>query len=146
MKSGNRKVVILGATRGMGRAVARRLAERGDHVFVLSQSQIDGERSASDLSVRGEGNAVGWHHCDLEAPATFAPALDAADKWLGDFDTVVVTAARFATQEELEKRPSAARSAFDRRFHQHDPVLRGSPQALAGPGGRHLVRVQLRGG
>jgi short-subunit dehydrogenase len=46
--------------------------------------------------------SLGWGVLDLEKPETFASALDAADKALGDFDTVIVTAALFGTQDALE--------------------------------------------
>ena len=104
MRGTPRKAAILGATKGMGRAVARRLVERGDQVFVLGHNDIEVERTAADLSIRG-GRAVGWHLCDLEQPETFVPALAAAEAALDGLDTVVVTAARFATQEQLEGDP-----------------------------------------
>ncbi|NOU28628.1 MAG: SDR family NAD(P)-dependent oxidoreductase, partial [Polyangiaceae bacterium] len=47
--------------------------------------------------------------CDLEDPAGFAAALDAADDALGGFEAVVVTAAMFASQEELEADVELAR-------------------------------------
>jgi decaprenylphospho-beta-D-erythro-pentofuranosid-2-ulose 2-reductase len=97
------KAVILGATKGIGRAVARRLAERGDELFLLGRDLDDLARSASDLEQRGGGQRrVGSATCDLATPAGFASALDAADQALGGFDTVVVTAALFGTQAELE--------------------------------------------
>jgi len=96
------KVVFLGATRGMGRALARLLAERGDHLFLLGRDAEDLARSAADLQARGPNHPVGHAPCDLADPAGFAAALDAADLALGGFDTVVVTAGLFATQEQLE--------------------------------------------
>jgi short-subunit dehydrogenase len=60
------------------------------------------ERSAADLKAHRQGALVGFAVCNLEHPETFAPALDAADAALGQFDTVVVTAAMFATQDALE--------------------------------------------
>ncbi len=101
-----RKAVILGATRGMGRALSRKLVERGDRLFLLGRTPADLARSASDLTIRGSALAVGFHECDLERPATFAPALSAADSALGGFDTVIVTAASFASQAELEGDPA----------------------------------------
>ncbi len=87
----------------MGRAIARRLAERGDQVFLMGLDEADLERSAADLSARHPSNAkVAWAVCDLEKPEGFAPALDAADAALGNFDAVIVTAAMFATQDALE--------------------------------------------
>ena len=46
------KVAFLGATKGMGRALARLLAERGDALFLLGRDLEDLERSARDLEVR----------------------------------------------------------------------------------------------
>lgn len=106
MSPAPRKVVLLGATRGMGRALARKLVERGDRLFILGRNLEDLQRSAGDLAIRGSAGPVGVGYCDLERPESFAPALSAADAALSGFDTVVVTAASFATQAELERDPA----------------------------------------
>jgi short-subunit dehydrogenase len=97
------KAVVLGATKGMGRALARLMAERGDALFLLGRDRDDLARSAADLQIRGAHGAVGVAACDLLDPATFAPALDAAVDALGGLDAVVVTAALFAAQDTLER-------------------------------------------
>lgn len=102
------RVAFLGATKGMGRALARLMAERGDSIFLLGRSEEDLEKSAADLNVRGASSSVGWAKCDLLDPSSFDAALDAAAEALQDFDTVVVTAGIFATQEELEEDPELA--------------------------------------
>lgn len=87
----------------MGRSISQLLAERGDAVFILGIGEEDLMRSAADLGVRGrKQQAVGYASLDLEQPDGFAAALDAADAALGGFDTVIVTAALFATQDRLE--------------------------------------------
>jgi decaprenylphospho-beta-D-erythro-pentofuranosid-2-ulose 2-reductase len=97
------KAIVFGGTTGMGRAVARRLVERGDSVFLLGRNLAELERSAADLKARHPSQPeVGYAVCDLEQPEGFARALDAADTALAGFDTVVVTAALFATQDALE--------------------------------------------
>jgi len=105
------KVAILGATRGMGRAVARRLAARGDALFLLGRDAEDLARSARDLEVRGNfaPESIGTAVCDLERPEGFARALDAAKVALGGLDAVVVTAGVFATQDQMEADPGLAR-------------------------------------
>jgi decaprenylphospho-beta-D-erythro-pentofuranosid-2-ulose 2-reductase len=100
------RVVVFGATSGMGRAVARRLGKRGDRVFVLGIDEGELQRSAADLGVHAGTDPVPYARCDLMSPDTFAPALDAADRALFGFDTVVVTAALFATQAQLEADPA----------------------------------------
>ncbi len=96
------KVVFLGATKGMGRALARLLAQRGDQLFLLGRDLDDLQRSAKDLELFGAAGTVGIARCDLLDPGTFVPGLDAAASALGGLDTVVVTAGLFATQELLE--------------------------------------------
>jgi len=96
------RVVLLGATRGMGRAVARKLAERGARLFLLGRNEHEAERSASDLELRGALRPVGWARCDLHHPEGFEVALQAAERALGGFDTVLVTAGLFAPQAELD--------------------------------------------
>jgi short-subunit dehydrogenase len=95
-------VLFFGATKGMGRALSRRMAERGDSLFVIGRDVSELERSARDLEARGAPGRVGVSHADLERPETFDPALDEAQAALGRIDTVVVTAGHFATQDQLE--------------------------------------------
>jgi NAD(P)-dependent dehydrogenase (short-subunit alcohol dehydrogenase family) len=94
-------VVVLGGTKGMGRAVARRLAQRGDRIVLLGRDEGELARSGADLEVRGARH-VGHATCDLEQPAGFVAALEAAGAQLGRLDAVVVTAGLFATQDQLE--------------------------------------------
>ncbi|MCA9246256.1 MAG: SDR family NAD(P)-dependent oxidoreductase [Planctomycetales bacterium] len=96
------RAVILGATRGMGRSLARELALRGDQIVILGRDPEELARSARDLEVRGASGEVHTIGCDLTQPETFAAALDEAQERLDGFDLVVVTAGIFATQDELE--------------------------------------------
>jgi len=95
------KVVLLGATKGMGRALARLMAARGDELCLLGRDADDLARSAEDLRLHG-ARSVATAECDLLKPETFAPALDRATAALQLLDAVVVTAGLFASQEELE--------------------------------------------
>lgn len=96
------KVAVLGATKGMGREVARRLAERGDALALLGRSPEGLEAAAADLTPRGAG-LVAQIACDLADETTFASALAAAEEQLGGLDAVVVTAGLFGTQDQLEE-------------------------------------------
>jgi decaprenylphospho-beta-D-erythro-pentofuranosid-2-ulose 2-reductase len=102
------KVVLLGATRGMGRAVARRLASRGEQLFLLEHQSDPLKLSARDLEVRGALAPVKTAFCNLLQPETFAPALDQAQKEMGGIDVVIVTAGLFGSQEDMENDPEFA--------------------------------------
>ncbi|MFT3841829.1 MAG: SDR family NAD(P)-dependent oxidoreductase [Myxococcaceae bacterium] len=97
------KAAVLGATKGMGRSLARLMVERGDSVALMGRGSDELERSAKDLLARGKnGVKVPWVACDLEKPDGFRAALDQAENALDGLDVVVVTAAVFATQDALE--------------------------------------------
>jgi NAD(P)-dependent dehydrogenase (short-subunit alcohol dehydrogenase family) len=94
---------VLGGTKGIGRALSRLLVEKGHGVALLGRDLDDVKRSAEDLRHRaGSGIDVPAIRCDLERPDTFAAALDEAFEKLPGLDTVIVTAAAFAAQHELE--------------------------------------------
>ena len=110
------RVAFLGVTRGMGRALARLMAERGDELFLLGRAPADLERSARDLEVRSGRGPVRTGHCDLARPEGFAAALDQAEAGLGGLDAVVVTAGLFAAQDRLEEDMELARRVLEADF------------------------------
>jgi short-subunit dehydrogenase len=124
----------------MGRAVARLLAARGDALFLLGLDEQELTKSAADLSARHPTHApVGYALCDLERPETFAPALDAADEALSGFDTVIVTAAMFATQEALEADVELARRLVTVNYSNTVVFCEHARKRLLARGGGRLV-------
>lgn len=115
-----RRVAFLGATRGMGRALARELAADGDRLFLLGRDVEDVERSARDLEIRADRpeGSVGTAYCDLAEEESFAAALGAAEEHFGGLDAVVVTAGLFAVQDDLEDDPAAAQRLMRIDFTQ----------------------------
>jgi short-subunit dehydrogenase len=134
------KAVVFGGTTGMGRAIARRLSERGDTVFLLGRDAQELADSAADLRTRHPKRAeIGHAVCDLEKPEGFEAALDAADAWLGEFDTVVVTAAMFASQDALEADTDLARRLVTVNFANTVVFCEHVRKRLLARGGGRLV-------
>lgn len=132
------RVAFLGATKGMGRALARLMAERGDALCLLGRNRVDLERSAADLGARAGGSAMPCVECDLEEPGGFVPALDAAREALGGLDTVVVTAGIFATQDELEANADLAEQLLRVDFTNTVVFCEAAKKALLAEGGGTL--------
>ena len=109
------KVAVLGGTKGMGRSLVRLFAARGDSVCLLGRDRADLDKSADDLRSRGKAD-VSVLQCDLEKPYEFGAVLDAAQYALGGLDTVVLTAAMFATQDVLENDPASAEKLLSVNF------------------------------
>lgn len=133
-------IVIIGATKGMGRALARRLAQRGDRLHLLGRDLGELQQAARDLDARsGGGHPVSCGRCDLEDAATFGPALAGARDALGHIDTVIVTAGLFATQDVLEADLELARRVLVVDF-AHTVLFceHARPYLLANAGGGTL--------
>jgi decaprenylphospho-beta-D-erythro-pentofuranosid-2-ulose 2-reductase len=106
-----KRIVVVGGTKGIGRAVARLLVARGDRVALLGRGEADLAASAADLAARSPGGGAAAPvtlALDLTQPATFDGVLADVASRLGGIDVVVVTAGAFGTQEALEA-DSAAR-------------------------------------
>jgi decaprenylphospho-beta-D-erythro-pentofuranosid-2-ulose 2-reductase len=129
------KVVMVGATRGMGRALARLMAERGDALCLLGRDAGDLETSAHDLLARGARGPVTTARLDLAEPAGFATALDAADRAIDGFDTLVVTAGDFAAQEALARDPVRLERLLDLNFTAAAVLCQQAAERFAGRGG-----------
>lgn len=122
----------------MGRALARLMAERGDALCLLGRNQEDLRRSATDLEVRGAAGTVRCLPCDLEKPETFGPAIEGAREALGGLDAVVVTAALFATQAELESDPELVERLVRVDFGNTVVFCEAAKKALLAAGGGTL--------
>jgi decaprenylphospho-beta-D-erythro-pentofuranosid-2-ulose 2-reductase len=141
-----KKVVVLGGTKGIGRAVARRLVARGDRVALLGRHAGDLAASAGDLAARGASEAPVTVVMDLSEPATFAAALDEATRALGGLDTVVVTAGAFGTQDALEADAAARDRVLSLNFtHTLQFCEAARTRLLAGGGGTLCVLGSVAG-
>jgi len=129
------KAVSVGATRGMGRALARLMAERGDALFLLGRDGAGLAASARDLEVRGARGPVGRAALDLALPAGFAGALDAADRALGGFDTLVVTGGLFDRQDDLVADPARLERLLHVNFTGTVVLCQMAAERLAARGG-----------
>ena len=129
------KAVSVGATRGMGRALARLMAERGTALFLLGRDPAELALSARDLEARGAPAPVGSAPLDLAAPAGFAEALDAADRALGRFDTLVVSGGLFARQDDLAVDPGGLERLLHVNFTGTVVLCQMAAERLAARGG-----------
>jgi short-subunit dehydrogenase len=129
------KVAIVGATRGMGRALARRLAERGDALFLLGRDDVQMDLSARDLEARGAPASVGQARLDLGEPDGFGAALDAADRGLSRMDALVVTGGLFARPEELAADPARLAALLHANFTGTVLLCQQAAERLAARGG-----------
>ena len=80
--------VVTGASRGIGEAIARVLAECGMDVFLAARSKDDLKRVAQEIAA-ATGRRAAIHDCDLIDPAAPAAAVAAAMATFGRIDVLV---------------------------------------------------------
>jgi 3-oxoacyl-[acyl-carrier protein] reductase len=80
-------VVVTGASKGIGRAIALGLAQEGVHVSICARGKEALEATARDL--RATGVRVFARTCDVADPAALSGFLDAARETLGGPDILV---------------------------------------------------------
>src|SRR5262249_45411678 len=129
------KAAVVGATRGMGRAVARLLAERGGTVVLLGRDAAELAISARDLSARGARGIIATGRLDLAEPSAFSAALDQADQASGGLDMLVVTAGDFAAHEALARDAERLRRLLDVNFTATAVLCQLAAERFAARGG-----------
>jgi len=132
------RVAFVGATRGMGKALSRLMAARGDRLCLLGRDAGELAAAAADLEARGAPRPVGTAMLDLAAPAGFAAALDAADAAVGGFDALVVTAGAFGAQAELARDPGRLGEVLHVNFTGTAVLCQQAAERLAARGGGRI--------
>lgn len=83
-----KKVVVVGASTGLGRCIGVGLAERGHRVALMAR-----RRDKLESAVAEAGGSAVAIACDATDPASCTEALDAAAEAMGGIDTVLYAAA-----------------------------------------------------
>lgn len=127
--------VVTGAGRGIGRAIASRLADDGAHVMV---NDVDPRGCAETVSLLGDRATASA--ADVSEPAGAAKVVDHAIERFGRLDILVNNAARFST---VRHQPfgDVAVEEFDRILQANTrvvllPTQRAVPHMAAQGGGR----------
>jgi short-subunit dehydrogenase len=106
MKAAAMRVVITGASGGIGRALALELHARGASVLLVGRDPVALERTAVQLG--GRSAKVDWHAADLATAAGRVAVAIAASQWGGTGCNVLVNNAGLGDFRMIEELDDAA--------------------------------------
>jgi 3-oxoacyl-[acyl-carrier protein] reductase len=142
----SRRVLVTGASRGIGRAIATTFADAGDRVAVHYGSSRDAAEEVV-ASLSGEGHIT--VQADMADPDAVRAAVDGAAERLGGLDVLVNNAGIFVAHPPLETSYEDWREAWSRTLATN---LTGAADAtfcvvphLVAAGGGAIVNVTSRG-
>ncbi|SLN30725.1 SDR family NAD(P)-dependent oxidoreductase [Oceanibacterium hippocampi] len=111
----NKIAVVTGAGKGIGRAIAERLAADGADCFLLARS--DAALAEVAGAIEGKGRAAGWAAIDLATLAGCEAAAKAALDRFGRIDILVNCAGATRAGAFPEQPDADWMAGFDLKFH-----------------------------
>jgi 3-oxoacyl-[acyl-carrier protein] reductase len=141
-----RAVLVTGGSRGIGRAIARAFAERGDRVAVhYGESRERAERVVAELPGSGHARV----QADMADADAVARMVDEAAEALGGIDVLVNNAGVFTAHPPLEVSYAEWQAAWARTLAVNlvgaaNATFRAVPHLIAAGGGA-VVNVSSRG-
>ncbi len=142
----DRAVLVTGASRGIGAAIARAFAEQGDRVAVHYGASVEKAEAVRD-SLPGEGHVT--VQADLADPEAVRAAVESAAERLGRLDVLVNNAGVFLAHPPLDTTYDAWQAAWSQTLATN---LSGAANAtfcalphLRAAGGGAVVNVTSRG-
>ena len=128
-----RVAVVTGGSRGIGRAIARRLAAEGADC-VLTYRQHGEEARAAAAEIEALGRRALTLPLELGEPTEVAPAFERIGEAFGRVDILVASAAATAFRPMLEQKPHNVRRTLAISIESFVAAVQGAARLMAGPG------------
>ena len=139
-----RNVIVTGASRGIGRAIAQKLAARGDRVVTCARSQELLDSLAAEA--KANGRTIIPFAADLRAADAPTRLVEAAAAALGGVDLVVHSAGATKRGDFFALTPEDYLDGFALKFHAGVALTRAAWPYLRQAQGGHLIAIIGVGG
>lgn len=136
-----KRAVVLGGSRGIGRAIALRLADEGAHVFVnYARSEEAAEQTAADCRERGVESTAA--RADIGDTAALGELFDLVEAW-GGVDILINNAARGLERPRsaLTQRPKHLHATMDVNLFGPWTAVQLAAPLMADRGGGSVVNL-----
>ncbi|MEX2672755.1 MAG: SDR family NAD(P)-dependent oxidoreductase [Phycisphaeraceae bacterium] len=140
----SKKVIITGASRGVGRGIARVLGKNGFHVGLLARSE-EKLREVADEVNASEGKAF-WATADLRDEQQTTDSIAKLIEQLGGLDVLVNNAGVVIFKTTLELSSDEWRQMIETNVHGVFYATRAALPTLLEQGNGHVVNISSIGG
>ncbi|MEM1210270.1 MAG: SDR family oxidoreductase [Planctomycetota bacterium] len=134
------KALIIGAHSAIATAVARRLAARGDTLYLVARDADRLADLAADLTTRGAAE-VGFAELDVLDTDRHATAIAGAAEALGTIDLALIAHGTLPDQSACEADAELARRAFDVNAASVISLLTPLAERMAAQGGGTIAVI-----
>ena len=136
---GNKVVMITGASRGLGRAMAEALGAEGARLCLCARGAEALEKAAAEL--RAKGYAVDAEAADVADPVAAERWVEGAARRMGGVDVLVNNAggARMGALKDLDE--AAWQAAFELNFFSAVRLARLSAPLIERRGGGSIINI-----
>lgn len=118
----DQKVLVLGATSSLARAIAARMASEGADLYLAGRDAFEVERIAADLSIRYRAN-VKWGAFEATEYGAHQEFFDRVIDSLGGLDTVVSSLGELGDQSRAQAEPDHARRIMESNYNGVASIL-----------------------
>jgi len=141
-----RVVLVTGASRGIGAAIAERIAEDGAAVALLAKTETPNPKIAGTLAetadaVRRAGGRALPLTCDVRDAAAVASAVDAVADAFGGIDVVVNNAGALDLRPTAQLPPKSLRRLLEVNVEGPFAIVQAALPYLLRSGNAHIVNV-----
>jgi NAD(P)-dependent dehydrogenase (short-subunit alcohol dehydrogenase family) len=133
---------VTGATQGIGRAIARRLAAHGAPVIVSASGHSREGLEETCALIRRSGGKAAWLSCDLNDGDARATLVAEAEKFFGPIDVLVNNAASqgaWAPPSKIDLK--ARRLAFEVNLHASIDLIQQALPAMRKSGFGRILNI-----
>ena len=112
----NRKAVITGGSKGIGKAIAERFAQEDIDIYLLASNESNLIKTADELKSKYSVNIL-YHACDLKTAEGCASAITNVQNNFKSFDTLIFSAGATKSGDFLEQPIEDFEDGFALKFY-----------------------------
>ncbi len=140
LKPEGRVALVAAASKGLGRAVAKGLAEAGNRVMISSRDPAALERSAEEIK-RETGADVAWQPCNVTVAADISRLVEQTVARWGRLDILVTNAGGPPPGAFMDLDDETWQRAFELNLLSAVRLIRAAVPHLRAQGGGRIINV-----